>query len=256
MDLKLIELARAHEREDRHQRLQPQQGRAAPRRARPQHQRARELPQAGGAARRGDEGLRHQGREGGRARASATSTTAPWWWWTRPRRRWAGRSRSASPACCRPPPGKMIFCRWPEAGPSPRSRARSRLGDRRELAQRARPAHHRAPRDGAPRRRAAGRPGRDPAHRDSGHAASTLSAAAPDDRTSPAAPRRWRAPVRERPACPMARWTVPRPRPSSAGRFASSRTRSSADRRLHGWLSDYPPSPVRPRRPAAVGPRA
>ncbi len=51
VDLKLIELARKLRGQDRHQRLQPQQGRPAARRARPEHQRARELAQAGGPAR-------------------------------------------------------------------------------------------------------------------------------------------------------------------------------------------------------------
>ena len=64
MDLKLIELARALSGQDRHQRLQPQQGRAAARRRRPQHQRAGQLAQARRAAGRDHEGLHPQGRQG------------------------------------------------------------------------------------------------------------------------------------------------------------------------------------------------
>ena len=83
----------AAQRQDRHERLQPQQGRAAARRRGAQHQRARQLAQAGGAAGRGAARLRAEGRQGGRARASPISTTARWWWSTRASARSAARSR-------------------------------------------------------------------------------------------------------------------------------------------------------------------
>ena len=51
VDLKLIELAQAPQRQDRHERLQPEQGRAAARRRGSEHQRARELAEARRAAR-------------------------------------------------------------------------------------------------------------------------------------------------------------------------------------------------------------
>ena len=50
--------------EDRHQRLQPEQGGAAARRRRAQHQRARERDEAGRAPRRGHEGVHPEGRQG------------------------------------------------------------------------------------------------------------------------------------------------------------------------------------------------
>ena len=52
VDLKLIELARIAAGQDRHQRLQPEQGGAASRRRRAERQRARQLAQARRAARR------------------------------------------------------------------------------------------------------------------------------------------------------------------------------------------------------------
>ena len=51
-------------RQDRHQRLQPEQGGSAARRRRAQHQPARQRAQAGRAARRDHEGLHPQGRQG------------------------------------------------------------------------------------------------------------------------------------------------------------------------------------------------
>ena len=57
--------ARAHAAgEDRHQRLQPEQGGAAARRRGAQHQRARQLAEAGRPAGRDDEGVHPQGRQG------------------------------------------------------------------------------------------------------------------------------------------------------------------------------------------------
>ena len=88
-------------RQDRHQRLQPQQGRPAARRPRPQHQRAGQLAQAGGAARRGDEGLHHQGRQGARPGRRLPRRRHDGGGGPGARRRWARPSRSASPACCR-----------------------------------------------------------------------------------------------------------------------------------------------------------
>ena len=64
VDLKLIELARTLAGQDRHQRLQPQQGRSAPRRPGPEHQRARQRAQAGRAAGRVHEGVHPEGRQG------------------------------------------------------------------------------------------------------------------------------------------------------------------------------------------------
>ena len=64
VDLKLIELGAHAAGEDRHQRLQPEQGRAAARRRGAQHQRARQRAQAGRPAGRVHEGLHPQGRQG------------------------------------------------------------------------------------------------------------------------------------------------------------------------------------------------
>ena len=64
VDLKLIELGAHAAGQDRHQRLQPEQGRAAARRRRPQRQRAGQLAEAGRAARRDHEGLHPEGRQG------------------------------------------------------------------------------------------------------------------------------------------------------------------------------------------------
>ena len=61
---------------DPHERLQPEQGRRAAGHPRAQHQLARERRQAGRAAGRAAARARDPGGQGGRARASASSTTA------------------------------------------------------------------------------------------------------------------------------------------------------------------------------------
>ena len=104
--------------------------------------------------------------------------------------------------------GKMIFCRWPEAATVPEEPRRdSRVGDRRDLVRNGRdPRVAGAPRGRAPRRRAAGRPGPDPALRDPGHAREpALAPERPDDRQAPAQPRPLEsAGADERRACPTA----------------------------------------------------